>query len=291
MHFFLTLLLSSFWWLSVIQYHGTAPFSATFNSHGWETGGAKFLAYILANDLFIKAIAFIGLTVSSHKNKFLFSSWIIAIFILTTRSANQFSIIPLAMAFGTGLEILLRRSLQENLSKKKLKFINQPIFIGLIFLAFMQSYSPVISSSAFETLTPYQQESLSWINKNAKEDSNIIVIEEAEFIFAKISEWLPALTTANSIATVQGYEWLNNVNFHDRIHAYERLQNCRWDNDICLSNWANEQKTTYDYVLILKPTKQSKLNAEVPLLEALIQSEKHRPVFENDAVVIFEHLR
>lgn len=51
---------------------------------------------------------------------------------------------------------------------------------------------------------------------------------------------LPALTGRTSLATVFGYEWLNDGKFGARVEIYQELQKCTAQDVDCLNYWAQE---------------------------------------------------
>jgi hypothetical protein len=110
-----------------------------------------------------------------------------------------------------------------------------------------------------------------------------------------VSEWFPALTGRPNLTTIQGSEWTRGAEFWELVQAYQRIQTCALQDAACVQRQAEELGLDYDYLYVEKAISGypcPKAGEACVHSGALIDSlrESAQPVFENEAVVIFEML-
>ncbi|MBK8421848.1 hypothetical protein [Candidatus Villigracilis saccharophilus] len=96
------------------------------------------------------------------------------------------------------------------------------------------------------------------------------------------SEWFLALTERTSLATVFGYEWINDGKFGARVDSYQKLQRCALQDVACLNQWAQEIGRNISYVYVRKPgSSHSALDIN------LSNSAEYKAVYDTAEIVIY----
>lgn len=95
------------------------------------------------------------------------------------------------------------------------------------------------------------------------------------------SEWFPAITGRKSLATIFGYEWVNDGKFGERIRRYDSLQACARKNTDCLSEWERETRLEFAYLYLQLE------DATLPLQLSLESSQEYALIYKTETAAIF----
>ena len=101
-------------------------------------------------------------------------------------------------------------------------------------------------------LKPEDREAMEWVAANTPSGSSVAVITNIVPGWTDpVSEWFPALTSRESIATPQGYEWIGRDELRGRVHRSFTLQECAEEDAACLDEWsaAHSVNVTHLYLL------------------------------------------
>jgi hypothetical protein len=141
-------------------------------------------------------------------------------------------------------------------------------------------------------LAQSQRRAMDWLRENTPAASRFVVISGIDLAgIDYVSEWFPALTDRISVATPQGYEWFPDQVFDARWEAHAGLQRCLRQGADCLEAWAEEARTTYDYVFVVK--RQGIGGADSTgggLYESLLESPSYLAIYDLEDVAVFTHL-
>jgi hypothetical protein len=103
------------------------------------------------------------------------------------------------------------------------------------------------------TLQAADEKALSWLQTNTPDGARFAAVTGELPLRDATSEWLPALTHRQSVATVFGFEWIRSTDFSHRVELYRDLQACRQHGPASLQEWAQEYDLRYDYVYLRSP--------------------------------------
>jgi hypothetical protein len=78
------------------------------------------------------------------------------------------------------------------------------------------------------------------------------VLSSEYWVYDKNSEWFPVLAQRESVATVQGYEWVPGGVFDERQELHDKVQGCWYADVECIVHWRQASGVEYDYVYIPK---------------------------------------
>lgn len=295
--------LSAPWWLSVILGHGFGPFQAAFSAVG--TDSPNLLVRIFVGFLFIftdepylaviAVFALIGIFASIARREFFIIVWMFALYLLEPRGGALYMMLPLSLLAGLGMtavfsNIILSSStpvetpvpIKQVLEHKTARWIFAFLFVYLLMSAFAtgERLRKDFSLQASDVDTFY------WIRENLPTAASFAVVTAESTAFRDPwSEWFPALTDRKSLATIFGYEWVDDGMFEERILGYESLQACAWKDAGCLSEWENKNNLDFTHLYLQVE------DATFPLQVSLSDSPDYRLIHETKTAAIYEQLK
>jgi hypothetical protein len=297
------IVLTAPFFLTVISRHGLQPFLSAA-----QTGFQSPLAWVailtgsFADEKFvtlISALALLGFVISLSRREFLLPVWLFLPAIIDPRSAASISIIAWSMLAAVGfVDIVipglyaLNNKLQENLDVETnwaAYFMNSfAIKIALTALIFYAFFGTVLSDQVYPkvSLTPSDRIAMDWISNNIPQQSRFVIVTgETEAFGDSVSEWFPVLSKSNSIATIQGYEWLPGKRFLSKMDEYYSLQACINKTYDCVEVWGADTKQDFDYVIV---SQNGLAESENSLTMSLTESTNYQQVYQEADIAVFK---
>ena len=294
------LLLTSPWWISIIQRHGV---SLLFTAG--QTGGfinLSIITFFFAGAPFatiFTIVALFGLFAELVRRRFFLFAWMIVISILSVRSAEFLATIPGSLLFGSGVVWVLVPGLvsysrrlpgdsqtlaeimQERITKVTLGII-------LVFALFSAMVTPFVGLTETRSLSQYDQEAMQWASQNTSLSSQFVLLTgDKEWFTDPISEWFPALSRRISVSTVQGSEWLPDHEFTKQSKRYTLLQGCAEQDYSCTLSWAMNNDISFSYLYTTKRNGGDQ-GLSLPSINSMMTSDRLQLVFDNPGVSIFK---
>jgi hypothetical protein len=299
------------WWLTVIARHGIDPFlavsaAARADSYGPLVGLFALFRFDFTDEPFLRIFAVLGLLGLAFKmarREYLLAIWFVILHLLEPRGGTLFMMIPLAMAAGFSLDMVVLPAVGAGRARDGLPSAETtalasqwlPEFLGStgtrIALAFLTLYGCL---SAFTvgseirqkyTLTARDSEAFEWVRENTPPESRFALVTQGLPLRDAASEWFPALTGRRSIATVFGLEWVRKVDFARQIERHLSLQACAAQDADCLDLWAREHGEDIDYVYL----RLENLVERSALHESLARSGQFEQVYADGNLTIYLH--
>jgi hypothetical protein len=294
--------LTSLWWGSVLFLHGFTPFQSALRTGG--SGSITALLGIASNlteePLFSVSILFgiIGIVLQAASGNWFFLIWLVLPFFVEWRSATAIAILPLAILAGLGfteglIPLLLRlkpnskgyiedwtRFMPQNrVLQFTLGFYLFYTFVG----AFIYDFSLAHYSIPLRGL-----DAMHWVKTSTPSNSRFIVLTNRTDPFSDPTvEWFPAITTRICQNTIQGKEWLLGKGFLPFLGSLGALRSCLNENISCITQWADSEQLSINYIYIEK-YKDDSLPSPNSLLYLLHRDDNFSLVYENESAVIFE---
>jgi hypothetical protein len=103
------------------------------------------------------------------------------------------------------------------------------------------------------SLSRDERDAMRWVAANTPPASRFFVVPDVGWPYDKVAEWFPVLAERQSIATVQGREWMPNGEFARYVELYGPAQSCGGRTSDCLDRWAAESGTWFSHVFIARP--------------------------------------
>ena len=294
--------LSAPWWATVVLRHGLQPFRAA--AHGGEnaTNPAWLNTFNFTDELQLTlfgVLGLIGLFVALADRRWLFPLWLGAIYLLSPRNPETVAAVALAMLVALALHRVVVPGILRvaRTDARMTTRLRRPadryarVLAGAL-LAFLMAYAYIgvrrmrDLDEGFRTLGAAERATLDWVARNTSPDARILVLSfEPEFFgYDRLSEWMPALIRRSSVATVQGYEWLDGREFDRRLRRYAHLRSCSTRDVACVEGWARSDGTEYSHVLLRKEGCCRALES------SLRSSEAYRLVADRPDAVVFAHV-
>ncbi len=274
------------WWLTVVGRHGWMPLLSAAQSGGHEQHSLEALRYFQFTDEpfvgVLGTLGLIGLLVSAAQGRFLLPAWLLAVALLNPRSINQSASVPMAMLVSVAVEAVLLPGIRAATGGRSwLRLDPAPLVLGgLAAYAFMAALSGARNRTELEALSRPNRTAMTWASARTARDSRFLVVTERRSGANPVSEWFPALTGRVSVATPQGYEWLPERQFDQRVARHDSLTACVRRDAACVEAWADRTGTAYDYLYLADPPPS-------PLHASLRRSSRYAAVYDADGVAIF----
>jgi hypothetical protein len=297
------------WWVHALSVHGPGPLLSAFGSghRVWFTPGT-ILMFDLTFEMFLNLMgvaALLGLLACLVRCQRFLPVWILAIALLYPRNTATLAAIPLAMLAANGIESVLipgvrwlagiRSIPDENDGEAgnwALRYVQPAPVRGLMFgfglYAFLGAYLyPIVGNSVASSLPVGERQAMAWIAENTPSDSRFLVVSGIQSFWQdQSSEWLPALSSRVSLATVQGTEWLPG-RFYNQWILYAGLQSCGMQTADCLEEWARTNRQDFTHVYLPKRLLWDSTTSNAALRVSIAQMGEYQPVYENEAVIIY----
>ncbi len=303
-----TLLLTSPWWGTVLQQHGTAPFVASLHSGlAWRDPIYLLIRFdATAEPLFalVGALGLLGIFTCIARRQYLLPCWVLAAAMLDPRAFPASASMPLALLAAISVhDVLLPLASQRvplGLASRGTGDIaarrGAPAWLAGGAIALGACYlvlSALINSPALLTgMKADERDAMRWAAANTAPESRFAVISADGWSVDRTSEWFPVLAGRKSVATVQGTEWLSNRGFAHQQADFFGLQKCANLAPACLDQWSATTNRPFDYVYITKIPprleKQSKDACCAALRAALTADPRYSMVYDNTAATIFQ---
>jgi len=289
-------LLSAFWWIRVLDFHGFSPFLAAFGSRSpfsLYAFVAQITFLLFTNERLLDILgvmALIGLVQRIIQRDFLFLAWIAVIILLDRTAPYSLAAVPLAMLIGVSVDSLVFHNPMVTTS-----YGRKVLFIAFCYLTFYSLYG------TYNQLTPIfleneTREAMAWVKDNTPSDSEFLVLSDNDWWVDPYTEWFPTLAERQSVNTVQGFEWMPEQGLSSRIEAYRSLRECLKSADTkCLAEWERTTGQSYTHIFIPRPISTQGVLQEsgkdLPLLESLHESPVYQVVLDRAGGIIFEKTR
>lgn len=278
------ILVTAPWWATALARDGLAPFLSAARTGGqsWDVWRA-FLSWDfteLSSLNWPAVLAMLGAVICIAQGELFLPAWLVVSVVLEPRSGPTYTTVPVsilsALAIVRFVLPLAKRPLMpaaggavaieaapvENRSillwvresgplimTKTLPMCAVGLF--LFYLAFLSVRGVLQADPLLVGLTRQDRAAFQWVHTNTPADSKFLVVTGNFNPFAdEVSEWFPALTKRQSVATLQGYEWLGEGRYYRQWEGFYTLQACQ--DSYCLDSWMIENASDATYVYVAR---------------------------------------
>lgn len=296
-------ILSIPWYGWVVYQHGVAPLilasQAGFHSI-WSVLRLINIDFVTEEPYLdvLGVLGILGVATLVARRTFFIPGMLIVVYLSQPRSAHTIANIPLAMAAGFFIaEILIPAMTRIHENGRKINSRIRPglTFFFIILIPYWLSNSVYYGFQLSEMhVSKAGRGAMQWVANNTPKESKFLVITgEPSGFCDSTSEWFPALTNRQSIATLQGNEWLQGQIFGQYVGYIQNLQTCSKKGLACLLQEAEHFGSNFDYLYLSlnSPTSNCNLTDASGLNRGLIleldNSVQFQTVFRSDEVLIF----
>ena len=293
------LVVSAPWWATVLAQHGPGPMLSAAGS-----GSPSLVAAIVhllqfgvtAEPLFtlIAALAILGLLTSIARREYMLPAWILAVGLLDPRafptSASPAVAMLAAVSVSRVLVPLLHHGGEVGAGSRKpaASWLVPALLASATVYAFLGAM--LSAPHRLQGMSVDERDAMTWVTEHTPPDARFAIVSGDVWPLDRTAEWFPALTQRRSIATVQGYEWVD-AQFRPKIDEYTDLQHCAVVDASCIDEWAADTSEEFGYVYIpkLAPRKDRTLGKEccATLIASLREDDRYPVVYDGPGAVIF----
>jgi hypothetical protein len=294
-----TLIMTSPWWVVMLQRFGTSPFIAASQT------GSNNLAFLVvpftsfSGEYFLPIIAvfaIVGIVERIARQEYMLIAFYFVPFFIEPRNGANVITIPIALLAAVGLSEVILPSLakiesavrkiefsqpiQSRTEKLFLSFSGVCLLLGMLFSGF---------KFATERVSPEVMSAFEWIRTNTSQDGRFLILTGEDHAFRDyVNEWFPALTNRLSITTVQGKEWLEPGLFEKEMANNRSIQKCAINSNIlpCVEAVTTKLDLDYGYVIII--TNPSDVNPARN--SVIIAKHSYKVMLSSNEVVVLEKL-
>jgi len=272
------LLLTSPWWGLCLARYGLGPF---LNAYDSGASGWQHRSWALSGEPYplLGLVAAGGMGLALRRKDWLVPLWALAVVIAEPRSTRALLAVPIALAAGYCVASCWP---QPGGRWKGARAAGATVLVvwGLLI--------SVLFTTHMRSLTAADLTAMAFLKNHAKPGTNVLVLPAGyDWGDDRSGEWLPALTSCNSISTVQGAEWLPDNAFARRWRAHLALE--KVTGLAGAEGWAKQNGKSFDMLYLPLDAAADPASRRV-VAEVGIQAQasgKYRSWFSNPGVEIF----
>lgn len=275
------------WLFAVIGHHGLGPLVAGASSRtDWYGVAAGWLFSLDFTGLPIvdpiSIVATVGLVTTLLRRQWLPAAMLLVTYLAVPSSLRTFAMIPWAILFGVSIRDDVLPLLHE-----RARLVTATIGAAVAVVASLWSAYPPASPLA--GLRPDDRAALSWVDEHLEDGTQIVVVTPAHWSLDYIAEWLPALTGARSMATVQGNEWLGAEAWNAAVRAHDGIQACHLRGAACLDEWLSIYAPEAAYAYVPKTPQRNfwAIDCCVDMRRSLDEADAYHAVYDGPGATIY----
>jgi len=272
-----TALLTAPWWLTVLARHGLGTFQAASMTSGWSTPGSLLSAlgeFLAPPSLPLSVAGSLGVLAAGLcllRGQPLLPLWLLAIFMLTPRSAPSEAVLPLALLLGeAAAEVVVpsvRRAMERStlpranlLGRGRLKPVaalrrTMAAVALVLLLAGVYRLWPrlPVEPFALDSLSLGERQTMAALAARTPADARVLVLSSTESWEEDMAgEWLPVLAGRQSVLTPQGAEWLPGQLHARKVCLFQQVRELAPGGISQLDTWASERGVIFSDIYVSK---------------------------------------
>jgi hypothetical protein len=119
------------------------------------------------------------------------------------------------------------------------RYVRLTVALVVVFAAFVASIGSVVDeTSRLQRVSDDQAAAMEWVRVEVEPETRFIVAAVVAWGGDEVSEWFPAVAGRQSVATVQGSEWLGRDSFQAQRDRHREVLHCTPRTDQCMAEWA-----------------------------------------------------
>lgn len=292
------LALTAPWWATVLAYHGPDPFVAAS-----QTGSTPLqpLMLILQFQPTLEpgfqlqaALTALGVLLMVTRRQFMLPLWLVATAVFDARAfPTSVSFVAAMLVSYAVVDVILPLTRGDSAGAS-----GAPRWVTAaactFAIVFVTAGALVTTPRLLTGMTSDERNAMSWVADNTPPDSTFAIVSEDRWPIDRTSEWFPVLSERESVATVQGQEFVGGGSFGTWIDEHLELQRCGRRDATCLDTWVENTGRDFDYVYIpkLAPTFSTSRTNEMAccygLQESLRRDRNYTEVYDGAGAIIFK---
>ncbi|MBV9174701.1 MAG: hypothetical protein JOZ81_31955 [Chloroflexi bacterium] len=273
-------LLTAPWWGTVVAQHGIGPFQAASLTSGWSSAGTlisalgQFLAPPSLPLALLGSLAVLGAGVCLVRREPLLPIWLLAVFVLTPRSAPSEAVLPQALLASVAIADLLLPRLTGVLNETVSGLSSGSSSVVADYVGWLRTHSGRLLTTAvalvvlngavyrfwprlplepfaLESLTPAERGAMAELRGQIKPGERVLVLSATESWEEDMAgEWFPVLASGQSVLTPQGTEWLPDQLHARKVCLFQKVREVAPWGISELDTWASERGIIFSDIYI-----------------------------------------
>lgn len=234
--------------------HRWEPLLGVIRIMGLTFSGAAFA------DLFL-ALGVLGFVAELALRRFALPALVGCLVLAGEAGAGFMAAVPWGLLAGAGFGFLLAgMGPARNASDRAVRL---GVAGGALFLAVLASLaSDVDETSRLQRVSADQMAAMAWVAQETDPDTQFIVASTVVWGADEVSEWFPAIAERQSVATVQGSEWLGTEGFTSQRRRHIAVLTCTPLTDRCMAEWSAGEGLSDAWLFIPKGQLNGPLSAQ-----------------------------
>lgn len=241
-------------WVAVVgARHGLEPFIAAASSGGTPFVGVLNILSSRSSGGVVEVLGIatmVGLAICAYRGFWLPVVWAFAIVIVDSRAGQPFLSLPAAIAITFALgDIGAVLSRTGSGTARGAVGVACSLTRPAVLLAALVLGAATIDALAAQRApdSPMRaiggdvQDAMAWVEANTPDGSRFAVVSGRYWAVDAEAEWFPTLAKRQSVATVQGTEWLDRDRFATQVQRASELPVCVVTGDeACVESWFDD---------------------------------------------------
>jgi hypothetical protein len=280
---------------------------------------ARFGAPSSGEPLFpvLGALAVLGSLAALRRRAVLLPVWWMATLALDVRAGETYATLPLALLAGIAVNevlfplLLRRRGVDRGVEERpSTPTPDRASSVGWSFpavvtrarenmlavavVAFLLAYCTLgaltrnadlgTEAAYLASLSHDDRDAMQWVASNTAPSSRFLVVPAEGWPADRVAEWFPVLARRQSVATVQGTEWLPDSGFARYKRLYDTARDCRSRDVSCVEQWSSKSGVAFSYVYVPGTPDSGCCRA---LRSTLRSDDRYQLVFDGPGAEIF----
>jgi hypothetical protein len=199
-------------------------------------------------DVFLVA-GVLGLTVEVLRRRWRFP--LLLGCLIFAGEADFIAAVPWSLLGGAAVAFVLERV--GPLIAPRDRMVRISVALVALFAALVSSLGSVVDeTSRLQRVTDDQAAAMTWVRDESEPGTRVIIASVVGWGADEVSEWFPAVAERQSVATVQGSEWLGRDGFRAQLLRHREVIACTPQIDLCMAEWAASEGLADAWLFIPK---------------------------------------
>jgi hypothetical protein len=243
------------WLLHVWVNYGLGPLLSAAQTGGSPLDGLVTLASVQfsGGPLYVlNGLTLFGIFIALVNRIWIIPVWLAVIVVSDPRAGLTYATLPASLAIALAVDDLKRLATRWASSRRARRAFSVVGLCALLALGALDG-AIVMASSGTPTagLSDDARAAMDWARNNTDPGARFLIVSGLPWHLDSASEWFPYLADRQSVATVQGHEWIGGNDFREIEAQHAWLQRCAVETRTgCVAEW-ERVVGPIDYVVLL----------------------------------------
>jgi hypothetical protein len=230
------------WLLHVWVNYGLGPLLSAAQTGGSPLDGLVTLASVQfsGGPLYVlSGLTLFGIFIALVNRIWIIPVWLAVIVVSDPRAGLTYATLPASLAIALAVDDLGRLATRWGSRRRARRAFSVVGLCALLALGTLDG-AIVMASSGTPTagLSDDTRAAMDWARNNTDPSARFLIVSGLPWHLDSASEWFPYLADRQSVATVQGHEWIGGNDFRRIESQHAWLQRCAFERrSDCIAQW------------------------------------------------------